>query len=174
MTGEELIEALTILKEQALKSNNDTAVINVNVDSFTFVIESAIKALEQEQTTKNDLGDEYISRSDLMAILSDYYDTTIEYRSMLKEIAALPTVTPQEPKWIPVSERLPDNSGNYLVSVIDGSGEDDDYEAVDVAWFAHKKDYNFKESKWQELGVDETIIAWMPLPEPYKADRSEE
>ena len=80
----------------------------------------------------------------------------------------------QEPRWIPVSERLPDNSGNYLVSVIDGSGEDDDYEAVDVAWFAHKKDYNIKESKWQELGVDETIIAWMPLPKPYEPQESED
>ena len=51
----------------------------------------------QEPTTKNDLGVEYISRAELMAILSDYYDTTIEYRSMLKEIASLSSITPQEP-----------------------------------------------------------------------------
>lgn len=75
--------------------------------------------------------------------------------------------------WIPCSKRLPKRSGEYFVSVIDGSGEDNDYEAVGVAWFAHKKDYGIKESEWRELGIDETVIAWMPLPEPYKAESEE-
>ena len=50
---------------------------------------------ESTTATENDLTDEYISRKALMVILSDYYDTTVEYRSMLKEIAALPSVTLQ-------------------------------------------------------------------------------
>lgn len=78
----------------------------------------------------------------------------------------------QEP-WITVSEKVPEKSGEYLVSVIDGSGEDNDYEAVRVAWFAHKKDYDIKESEWRELGIDEAVIAWMPLPKPYKAESEE-
>ena len=162
MTGEELIEALTILKEQALKSNNDTAVINVNVDSFTFVIESAIKALEQEQTTKNDLGDEYISRSDLMAILSDYYDTTIEYRSMLKEIAALPTVTPQEPKWIPISERLPEDYETVIASVDHGYVYPEARYSKEDGWeWAYESGAEY----WTEIECD--VVAWMPLPTAY-------
>lgn len=75
----------------------------------------------------------------------------------------------EQPRWIPVSERLPEDSGEYLVSVIDEY--DGNYEAVGVAWFAHKKTYDIKESEWQELGIDETVIAWQPLPEPYKAER---
>lgn len=60
-------------------------------------------------------------------------------------------------------------TGEYLVSVIDGSGEDNYYyKAVGVAWFAHKKDYDIKESEWRELGIDETVIAWMPLPPCYE------
>jgi len=48
MTREETIKALSILKEQALKSHNDTAVIDVKKDSFVFVIQSAIEILETE------------------------------------------------------------------------------------------------------------------------------
>lgn len=46
--AEELIIMLKILKEQALKSCKDTAVIDVNIDSFKFVIDEAIEALEQQ------------------------------------------------------------------------------------------------------------------------------
>lgn len=78
------------------------------------------------------------------------------------------------PMWIPCSEKQPEESGEYFVSVIDNSGEDIDYEAVGVAWFAHKKDYNIKESEWRELGINEKVIAWMPKPKPYKPQESEE
>lgn len=71
--------------------------------------------------------------------------------------------------WIPVSERLPEDSGEYLVSVIDEYNEDQSYyKAVEVAWFAHKKDYDIKESEWRELGIDEKVIAWMSLPKAYR------
>ena len=71
----------------------------------------------------------------------------------------------EQTSWILVSERSPKDSGEYLVSVIDEY--DGNYKAVGVAWFAHKKDYDIKESEWRELGIDGTVIAWMPLPEPY-------
>lgn len=92
-----------------------------------------------------------------------------DYKGIMEYIDELPvTPHPKVGHWIPVSERLPKHSGEFLVSVIDGSGEDNDYKAVGVAWFAHKKDYDIKESEWRELRIDETVIAWMPLPESYK------
>jgi hypothetical protein len=42
----ETIEMLKILKRQALKSHNDTAVLEVKIDSFNFVLDEAIEALE--------------------------------------------------------------------------------------------------------------------------------
>lgn len=44
----EIIEMLKVLKEQALKSHNDTAVLGVKIASFNFVLDEAIKSLEQQ------------------------------------------------------------------------------------------------------------------------------
>ena len=72
--------------------------------------------------------------------------------SMLMEIDEQPTITP-ESHWIPVTERLPEESGCYLVSV--------------------KNDHERRYSKtaWFEKGVwfaRQDVIAWRELPEPYK------
>ena len=64
------------------------------------------------------------------------------------------------PSWIHVSEGLPKESGEYLVSVIDEY--DGNYEAVGVAR------YDVEEGEWQDLGVDRTVIAWEPKPAPYR------
>jgi len=45
-TNREIIEMLKILKEQSFKSHNDTAVLEVKIDSFNFVLDEAIKSLE--------------------------------------------------------------------------------------------------------------------------------
>jgi hypothetical protein len=48
-----------------------------------------------------------------------------------------------EPKWIPCSKRLPEDSDYYLVTTT--------YEDVEQMWFAHKKDYDIAESEWREI-----------------------
>lgn len=61
----------------------------------------------------------------------------------------------QEPKWIHVSKQLPKTDGMYLVTT---TGTHND--VVDIAYYY--KDIGFhKASK---------VLAWMPLPEPYKAE----
>lgn len=58
-------------------------------------------------------------------------------------------------KWIPVSERLPEEDGYYLTTTM--------YHEVYC-------DY------WEEehFNRTEAVIAWMPLPEPYKLQESED
>ena len=68
--------------------------------------------------------------------------------------------------WIPVSERCPENSGDYLVSISFDIGDKDHVREV-------KKDYFcILSKKW--LYEEENIVAWMPLPEPFEPQESEE
>jgi hypothetical protein len=57
-------------------------------------------------------------------------------------------------KWIPISKEAPEENGYYLTTTM--------FNQVYC-------DY------WNGVAFDrsETVIAWMPLPEPYKAEREE-
>lgn len=63
--------------------------------------------------------------------------------------------------WIPVSERLPEASGTYPVTCMDGRIYRSTY-----AKFQRKL------KRWELTGTRSywKVIAWMPLPEPYKED----
>lgn len=67
-----------------------------------------------------------------------------------------------EQRWIPCSERLPEDEEEVIVSVRDDSGDNTlDYSSC--GWYACAGDF------WV---VDNDpcykVVAWMPLPEPYK------
>ena len=123
--------------------------------------------LEYERTTKNDLGVDAISRQQAIdafpALLPNMGYNKKAITEILQEV---PLVTLQEPRWIPVSERLPEDSGEYFVTVIDEDVET--YKHTEIAWYAHPKDYDVEEGDWRELMIDEKVIAWMPLPQPYR------
>ena len=73
--------------------------------------------------------------------------------------------------WIPVSEGLPKDSGEYFVTVIDE--DDETYKHTGIAWYAHPKDYDVEEGDWRDLMIDEKVIAWMPLPPCYEPQERE-
>ena len=70
----------------------------------------------------------------------------------------------QEPKWIPVSERLPEESGEYLVWV--ESYHEKPYMSIEEI------DCDGVLKEWNYYKPNE-IVAWCPLPEPYKAESEE-
>ena len=63
-------------------------------------------------------------------------------------------------KWIPVSERLPDDGKEVLMSLAWG---------VDIGEY---RDGEWR-SEWINHYDDDNVIAWMPLPEPYKGDEDD-
>lgn len=141
---------------------------------FALLIENvAIEALDQEPTTKNDLGVDCISREAVERIINKWlshsdYELKDHIYSMTKKIHNLPSVTPQKPKWIPVSERLPDTDDAVLCwyeyyhwsqgKVIPEYGLGSYFKET-KAWFGEVAN-----------GKDVRVIAWMPLPEPYKRE----
>lgn len=66
------------------------------------------------------------------------------------------------PKWIPCSERLPDEFGEYLVTKKAIGWNCEEYNSNDIAYFDnegfHKAD---------------KVLAWMPLPKPYGGESDE-
>lgn len=116
MTREELIESLTLLKEQARNSGANTFVWDINIDSFNFVMDSAIEVLEQEPTTKNNLGVDCIDRAELLKAMDTWdkfgYTETgcfvrapkndcvpyVHYNDIVNCVKGMPSVTPQEPR----------------------------------------------------------------------------
>ena len=67
----------------------------------------------------------------------------------------------QEPRWIPVSERLPEEHKEVLTCGLGGYIEIQSFEdSYDGYW-------ENKNGDWSDL---DEIIAWMPLPQPYKEE----
>lgn len=72
--------------------------------------------------------------------------------------------------WIPVSERLPNHDeymkNNGLFNVSDGDRSYSEWFDIYIKqMFGEPTKYGFR--------VDRAVTAWMPLPEPYKAEREE-
>lgn len=68
----------------------------------------------------------------------------------------------EQTEWFPCSERLPEENGVYIVSYEDSVRL--------LEWFNGKWFFYPSNPAREETG---TIIAWMPLPEPYKVESEE-
>ena len=66
--------------------------------------------------------------------------------------------------WIPVSIRMPEKAGTYIINVLDGER--------DIVTFA-KWQNRYKRFDMTGARAYWRIIAWRPLPEPYRPERSE-
>ena len=81
-------------------------------------------------------------------------------------------------KWIPRTEREPDTGGHILITVLWEKGVDtffdNDYEVMEEDWAVGE--YEIKEGTAAPLvkRIHERMIAWMPMPKPYRAERKEE
>ena len=133
-----------------------------------------------------------ISKSALVDALNERCESECEYskkqRSVMcaacyfgsaKEVVeSAPTI---DPEWVPVSERLPEEYEDVLLYFKPGDDcpenpyqighigthviEDNNFDQIGIAtvWYTDEYYCDFDE-----------VAAWMPLPKPYEAERSEE
>ena len=65
--------------------------------------------------------------------------------------------------WIPVGERLPEEAGTYIVNALNGERS--------IVTFAKWKN-RYKRFDMTGARAYWRVIAWRPLPEPYRPERS--
>lgn len=70
------------------------------------------------------------------------------------------TALQNQPVWIPVSERLPEKNGKYLVFLTNPVRNQSDN--VFTSW------YNVYYKEFETEKSLDYVKAWMPLPEPYR------
>ena len=88
------------------------------------------------------------------------------------ELMMLPSVQPERKpgRWIPVSERLPDKRGDYLVTLC-GNGEP----WVEIALWNETFGGRWQMVLYNDVDYSDisNVIAWMPLPKPYQEGEQE-
>ena len=67
-------------------------------------------------------------------------------------------------EWIPVSERLPKARESVILSTKEWTGEG-------CYWETTKHHVIWKGYRWNATYWDDEVIAWMPLPKPYKEEQ---
>ena len=102
-----------------------------------------------------------ISRQAAIEKISEtIWDTAVanDVKTILKE---LPSAQPEQ-RWIPCSERLPDDDRTKVVTLANGNVEAGYYSNGD--WWCIGDTISLE---------NPIVIAWMPLPEPYKEGEHE-
>lgn len=132
-----------------------------------------IKKLEQEPC------EDAVRRTEVIDELNrlgrNAFKDDTDYDNFFAFVDSLPSVTPQESKWIPVTEKLPNKDGEYLLF---GKITEDEENYIFVGEYDSCGE---QFGIWQEqfdratlgcLGSEffeySSVLAWMPLPKPYK------
>ena len=147
-----------------------------------------INGADEKEQTMSDL----IRRQDAELILArEMYATSLKAgcdpvspMDFLPEARAWLSDAPAICGWIPVTERLPESSGAYLVRPSDGALEDySDLDAVMIIPYeADAEAFGWWTERFDPVSLgcigsdfyEVEVIAWMPLPEPYKYEEADD
>ena len=100
---------------------------------------------------------------DVIAVIQQIKPRSKAIERIERGVYSLPPAQPEQ-QWIPCSERLPEHGGRYLISVLDGINRRTTvapYLPRCKAWTM-----NGRMAYWK-------VIAWLPLPEPYREEEQD-
>lgn len=168
MKREEAIKKINSIKEYLTAGNPiwdvreiDEA-LNMAIKALEIAFDMAIESLTYQNLSKpnNTCEVDLISREDAMDAVQDHFNADgfkgyYDGQKMMDRITALPSAEPKTGEWIPFNEKLPREYAQYLVCFESGK--------CLVYWL--------EDSDWVRRMIEkEGIIAWMPLPKPYRED----
>jgi hypothetical protein len=161
---DEKISELKILYQEAERLNLKDKAIELLVD---------INYLEELRKLRNkqELCEDAVSRASVFEIMGNLlsipYDfdrniTEKDVSESMDKIRELPRVTPQEPKWIPVTERLPDKEPNKYWVCVD-TGYQCECRWTNMNLFGR---YETTDWHWNIMDIPQytRVVAWKTLP----------
>ena len=147
------------------------------------VLNDAIEIVKQEaeQYQSSEIG--FISKTEVLTLIEEIkcnddipknYGTLLDIMRMIRN---MPTVDNTDNGWIPCSERLPEESGYYLVTYHNWSDgnflpkyNDTYVRRLHYQISEHFVGWNYPKNVDDRAENDchKEVIAWQPLPEPFK------
>lgn len=116
--------------------------------------------------------EKYLSDAEIEAIKQRRYVFASAINTICGNVRNFPTIE-SEPQWIPCSERLPE--GEYVLISKKPTKISGDEWCVTIA--IRMADQRSRKVNWRDIGFgviqDNEVLAWMPLPDPYKERREE-
>ena len=120
-----------------------------------------------------------MTREEAIKILKSKMDGSVDTSYEWAEAVRMAIKALKQPKscWIPCSERLPEEKKDILICFKDG--RDCPWSQIQVG---HLGEHEVEDNDFREIGkvkvwytdrfyyIFDKVIAWMPLPQPYKGD----
>lgn len=92
------------------------------------------------------------------------YSNTALVSELNRSIGYLMHMPSTQPRWIPVSEHLPNAQTEVIVSCTDDSG-DTKFRYTSSGWITTDKEYWIVDNE-----INNFVVAWREMPEPWKGE----